>query len=84
MMRPAVPAAMAPGSTDALVDSPELAEFIEKNPINGDVARTLSLARHHFSVVEKPWFEIIDDADADEYYLAIRVNVSDGPDEIVG
>jgi hypothetical protein len=57
-------------------------EFCEKLAIKDDVAKTLSLARRHFSVLGDPWYEIIEDSESQECYLAIHVNADGSTDEV--
>jgi hypothetical protein len=60
----------------------DIKEFCEKLVLKDDVAKTLSLARQHFSVLGDPWYEIIKDSESQECYLAIHINADGSPDEI--
>jgi hypothetical protein len=50
--------------------------------IKDDVARTLAMAREHFSVLGDPRFEIVEDPESQECYLAIHVNATGGSEEV--
>ena len=60
----------------------DIKDFCEKLMIRDDFAKSLSLARLHFSVLGDPWYEIIEDSESQECYVAIHVNTDGSPDEV--
>ncbi len=56
-------------------------DFCAGTHIKEDVETTLALARQCFAVVGNARYEIIEDPECQEHYLAIHVNVSDAPEE---
>ncbi len=67
---------------DSLLTSVEITEFLRKHSIKDDVVKTLALAREHFSVLGDPRYEIIEDLESQECYLAIHVDTAGGPEEV--
>jgi hypothetical protein len=58
----------------------DINEFCAKMLIKDDVAKTLMLARQNFAVLGDPTYEIVEDSECQELYLAIHVNVAGEPD----
>jgi len=56
-------------------------KFCVETQIKDDVETTLALASQHFSVVGDARYEIIEDPECHEHYLAIHVRVSGAPEE---
>jgi hypothetical protein len=73
-----------PRQSSELKATGDIKEFCEKLAIKDDVAKTLSLARQYFTVLGDPRYEIVEDFECQELYLAIHVSVSGGPEEAVG
>jgi hypothetical protein len=57
-------------------------EFCARNGIEREVMLTVDLATHHFSFLGQPSFEIIEDPECNENYLANHVDVSGGPESV--
>jgi hypothetical protein len=53
-----------------------------RNGIEREVTMTVDLATHHFTPRGQPAFEIIDDPECHENYLAIHVDVSGDPESV--
>jgi hypothetical protein len=62
----------------------ELLGFCSENQVTLAFEQTVALARRHFSTVGDPWCELVQDDDCEEYYMAIHVNVSGGPEAVFG
>ncbi len=60
----------------------DVAEFCGRLLIQDDVVKTLTLARQHFAVLGEPRYEIIEDPESQECYLAIHVNAAGSPEEV--
>jgi len=57
-------------------------EFCARNRIEREVVQTLDLAKKHFSFLGQPSFEVVDDPESRENYLAIHVGVSGEPHQV--
>lgn len=49
-----------------------------------EVVKTLALAGQYFALTGDPWYQIVEDPECQEFYLAIHVNVSGEPEEVFG
>jgi hypothetical protein len=61
---------------------PDVREFCALKQVEDEVRTTISLARDHFAMVGEPEFEVVDDPECGEHYVAIHVRVAGEPEEV--
>ncbi len=71
----------SPATVEAKIPSP-CREFCARNDIDREVMQTVDLARKHFAFHGQPSFQIVDDPECEENYLAIHVDVSGDTDSV--
>jgi len=67
---------------DSVAIPGEARAFCSRRQLDYDLRRTLGLADKNFSIIGQPTFRIIEDAECDENYIAIHVNVKGTVEEV--
>jgi hypothetical protein len=76
----------ASGSPTEALDRPEIPievrAFCSQSSIEHEIEETIDLARRHFALAGKPSFEVVDDPEHGESYVAVHICARGEPEDV--